>query len=98
MNKKLEELSKKLEDEIRLKELAKNKEMLIQEEAKSAGSIGALSGALKGAIVGFLCGGFFLFMGADSASNFVGLLIMIIAIIIGGYNGYDVAYRSKRYK
>lgn len=97
MNKTFEELSKKLDNEINLKEQAERMDAFIENEAESAGRSAAIGGAFKGAITGFLCGGFLSLIGSDSITQGVGVLIIIIGTVIGGYNGYDVAYRKKRY-
>lgn len=98
-----EELSKKLDNEIRLKEIAERNDAQNRSEAESAGAIGALKGIFIGAAGGFVAYIIFgivtLIFGWEPSKSVMVVVLTLCIIIgasIGGYGGYDDSYRSKR--
>lgn len=89
---RLEDLSKELDTEIRLKEEAERKDAANKRQAEAAGCWGIFSGMLKGLGYGVLIALICEIFGLKT----IGGILFIIAIVVGGVAGYDYSYHSKR--
>lgn len=92
MNTKLEELSKKLENELATQQANERHKEFVESEAVAAGIWGAIKYGIGYGLGGFIIGGIV----GIFANNAIALIIFLGGIVFGVFIGYSEESQNKR--